>query len=119
MPRVAARLPLCGLLCRTWRRGLSGGLRVVPSDAAGSQSRGGLPRFHSPSLLPSKVAESLTLFSRYVAVFSCRHFVELLVLPYCYFDGGLFFRRVLTGKCCADPRRRVLAHVEGAAPRTK
>ncbi|XP_042427552.1 ribosomal RNA small subunit methyltransferase E-like isoform X3 [Zingiber officinale] len=55
MPRVSPRLPLCGgLLCRTWRRGFSGGLRVVPSDAAGSQSRGGLPRFHSPLLLPSK-----------------------------------------------------------------
>ncbi|KAG6486469.1 hypothetical protein ZIOFF_055045 [Zingiber officinale] len=68
MPRVAPRLPLCGgLLCRTWRRGFSGGLRVVPSDAAGSQSRGGLPRFHSPLLLPSKAAKSLTLFSQYAA----------------------------------------------------
>ncbi|XP_073104245.1 uncharacterized protein [Elaeis guineensis] len=52
MPSPAARTPFPGLICRSWRS-LST-LRAQSSDVAASQARGGLPRFHSPSLPSSK-----------------------------------------------------------------
>ncbi|XP_018680477.2 uncharacterized protein LOC103980200 isoform X2 [Musa acuminata AAA Group] len=53
MPTVAARFSLCGLIRRS-RRTASPVLRALSSNASGNLCRGGLPRFHSPSLPTSK-----------------------------------------------------------------
>ncbi|XP_065001463.1 uncharacterized protein LOC135634790 isoform X3 [Musa acuminata AAA Group] len=53
MPTVATRFSLCGLIRRS-RRSASPVLRALSSNASGNLCRGGLPRFHSPSLPTSK-----------------------------------------------------------------
>ncbi|CAL9151592.1 unnamed protein product [Musa hybrid cultivar] len=55
MPTVAVRFSLCGLIRRS-RRSASPVLRALSSNASGNLCRGGLPRFHSPSLPTSKRA---------------------------------------------------------------